>query len=331
MATYRKVGKRWQAVIRKRGYSPQSKTFSQKTDAKAWATTLESEMDRGHFQDRSKADRMTLDEGLGKYLKEVTPRKKGAKQEQVRIAYWRSHKLSKTSISRVAPKDLAEWRDEMLEAGKSPSTINNSLNLLSHFFNHARKEWSMPVSNPVEGIWRPKQRQGRKRRLGDDETALLDAAKEIDPLLPQAIEFAIETGMRRGEIIGMRKDHIRESFVHIPEAKNDEGRDVPLSPRAKSILESLPSRIDGKIWPWRSADTLTHRFTEAVQQAGIEDLHFHDLRHEATTRLAKIYPVHELARITGHKTLGMLMRYYHPTADELAEKMCQPSSVVPSQ
>ena len=281
-------------------------------------------MERGEFTDRSEADRSLFKDLLEKYSKEVTPRKKGAAQELTRIRYWKRHRLGKCAVSKLRPSDFGSWRDAEIKAGKAASTVRNGLILVSHFFNHCRKEWGLPVKNPISDIWMPKLPPGRDRRLIDDEEArLLTAASGIDPTLPHVIRFALETAMRRGEIVLMRREHIRKTYVHIPDTKNTDKRDVPLSRIAREVLETIPAKqLDGQVWPW-SADQVTRLFAEAVTKAGVVDLTFHDLRHEATSRLARIYPVHELARITGHKTLQMILRYYHPTADELAERLAR--------
>jgi integrase len=173
-------------------------------------------------------------------------------------------------------------------------------------------------------------------------------------LLPAVIGLAIETAMRRSEIISLRWEHIdlKRRVAHLPATKNGSARDVPLSSRAVAILQklkgvSLRPDLDGnteeteasdlgRVFAIRS-DAVTRAFERAVTRARktylteaisagqnpdgrfLTDLRFHDLRHEATTRLASIFPMHELAKITGHKDPRMLMRYYHPKAEDLAK------------
>lgn len=330
MATIRKHRNKFQAIVRRKGFPPQSKSFTRRADAVAWASITESEMERSEFVDRSEADRMTFKDALEKYQDSVTPRKKGAKQERVRISYWKNHRLARCALSKIRPKDFADWRDIEIRAGKAASTVNNHLILISHLFNHARKEWGIPVRNPIEDIWRPKLPKGRDRRLKDgEESLLLSEASKVHALLPSLILFAIETGMRRVEIATMKRDLVVGNTVSLLDTKNGDKREVPLSKTAKAILASLPKCIDGRVWPFYP-DMISHMFAKTVREADIKDLRFHDLRHEATSRLARIYPIHELARITGHKTLTMLLRYYHPTGDELAERLARSELSAPA-
>jgi integrase len=86
-------------------------------------------------------------------------------------------------------------------------------------------------------------------------------------------------------------------------------------------LDSIPVSISGRVFPI-TADSLKMCFVRACGRAGIEDFHFHDLRHEATSRLAEKLPnLIELASVTGHKDLKMLRRYYHPRVQDLAAKL----------
>lgn len=312
-----------QAIVRKKAGPNQSKVFTRRADAVVWASIVESEIERGEFIDRSEADRKTLHDALADYRDEVSIRKRGKKQELVRIAAWQKHKLAKIPLGKLKAKDFAKWRDEQVEAGRSPSTINIGFSLISHLYKHARKEWGIPVQNPITDLWRPKKRKHRERRYREgEEVTLLRAAATVDALLPAAIIVLTETAMRREELAGMQKANLYLSLrvLHVPEAKNDNPRDIPLSMRAIESLSSLPSRIDGRVWPW-SAEQLSRLFKKARKLAGMDDFQLRDLRHEATSRLAIIYSAHELARIRGDKTLNMLMTYYHPTVAELAAKL----------
>jgi len=313
----------YQAIIRRQGVPPQSKSFKRRADAVAWAHIIESEIDRGEFVDRTEAERTLFADALKKYEHEVTPRKKGAKQEGERLRYWQRHRLAKYALSKLRPSDFGDWRDDELRAGKSPNTVRNHLTILSHFFNHARREWGIPIRNPIADLWRPKPRRRTRRYKADEETRLHAAAPAIHPLLLAAIVVLTESAMRRSELVGMTRDHLNlgNRTYFLPDPKNSEPRHVPLSTAALRAIESLPRRLDGRIWPWEKPGSLSHLFRDACKLAGIDDFHLHDLRHEATSRLARVYSVHELAKVRGDKTLNELMTYYHPTGDELAARL----------
>nr|WP_226832489.1 site-specific integrase [Acidithiobacillus sulfurivorans] len=173
------------------------------------------------------------------------------------------------------------------------------------------------LRNPVLSVRKPSPGKARDRRLSPiEEKKLLG---ECTPSLKAIILFALETGMRRGEIRKMLwKDvDLNKCTAQLFDTKNGEDRTIPLSSRAVNVLKSLPRNINGKVFP--GAD-ISHTFAAACKRAGIEDLRFHDLRHEATSRLFEknLNPM-QVAAITGHKTLQMLKRYTHLRAEDLAK------------
>ena len=327
MATIEKRGKsQWRAKVRRRGYPSQSATFDTKGAADMWARQTESEMDTGGFVSRLEAERTILAEALDRYEREVTPTKKGWKQEGYRVAYWRNHPLGARSLATIRPADLAEWRDGRLKEGYSPITVRNDLNLISHVFTIATKEWGMEgLTNPVAQIRKPTMPQGRDRRLEDgEEDRLMDACRRSrSPWLTPIVVTALETGMRLGEIVSLRWSYVDLSsrVARLTDTKNGTRRDVPLSSRAVSTLEALPRSLDGQVYPI-GAEAVKSAYHAAVERAEIDDLRFHDLRHEATSRFfEKGLDMMEVAAITGHKTLAMLKRYTHLRATDIARKL----------
>ena len=325
MATIRKRGPyQWQAQIRKAGYPQQSKTFESRAEAEAWARALESEMDRGVFVSRAQAEQTTLGEALERYLREVTPTKKGAQHEERKIRRWQARDLARRPLASIRGADLAEFRDQRLAEGRSPSTVIHDLNVISHLFTVATKDWGMEsLRNPVSYIRKPKRSQGRDRRLkGDEENRLLEAA---DSPYREVIALAIETAMRAGELRTLKWSNIdlEKRTAMLPDTKNGERRLVPLSSRAVEVLEGLAAQATGDdLFPDMSTANLSYRFRTLCRQQGVAGLRFHDLRHEATSRLFELglNPM-EVAAITGHKTLAMLKRYTHLRAEDLAAKL----------
>ena len=227
--------------------------------------------------------------------------------------------------------------------GVGPKTIVTHLALLRHLFNIARREWGMEsLGNPVEMVRKPKLPQGRTRRLVDDEEVrLLKAAVSYGGEIQHLIPWAVKTAMRRGEIAAMRWEHLdkKARVLLIPETKTGTPRRVPLSSSALQILDDLPRQIDGRVWSLRP-DSISQAFERVVdaaraayeqesKKAGrkpdehlLKDFRFHDLRHEATSRLFEkgLNPM-EVAAITGHKTLQMLKRYTHLRAEDLVGRL----------
>ena len=319
-------GKRvWQALVRRRGYPQQTRTFDTKAKAEDWASVLESEMARGVFVSRAEAENTTLREALDRYQREIVPGKKNADREGRRVKGLQARTLARRSMASIQGKDIAAFMQQRQAEGAGPNTVRLDLALLSHLFNVARAEWGMAsLANPVEMVRKPKLPGGRTRRLVDDELPRLLAAAhvyggEIGPL----ITWAIETAMRRGEIAAMRWDHLdrKARVLLIPETKNGTPRRVPLSTVALGVLDGLPRRIDGRVWGMRP-DSISQAFERVCKAAGIEGLTFHDLRHEATSRLFEkgLNPM-EVAAITGHKTLQMLKRYTHLRAEDLVGRL----------
>ena len=155
--------------------------------------------------------------------------------------------------------------------------------------------------------------------MGEEEKLLKSALPKLRPL----IVLALETAMRLGELIDLRWENINlaRRTAHLPETKNNTARTVPLSSIAVAEFRSLPRHLDGQIFAY-SANAASIAFSDLVKKQEIENLRFHDLRHEATSRLFEkgLNPM-EVASVTGHKTLQMLKRYTHLRAEDLAKKL----------
>jgi len=338
--TIRKRGDyQYQAIVRRNGYPKQSKTFLTNREAETWAATVESEMLRGIFIDRSLAERTTLGELIDRYLIEVTPTKRGAatSSEPSRARVLKRDQISRYKVAALSGKVLAEFRDRRLLT-VSGSTVNRDLNMISHILSTARKEWGVHCDNPVAYIRRPREAKARERRLQPGEIEKLMAALDVcgrnpdgtftegmhNPWVKPVVQVAIETAMRRGEILSLRWEDVdlAKRTAHLRATKNGDSRTVPLSSAAIAVLTGLPRSIDGRVFP-TTPEALKKGFTRACDRAGIDGLRFHDLRHEATSRLFErgVFDMMEVATITGHKTLSMLRRYTHLRAENLARKL----------
>lgn len=319
----KRAPKQWQAKIRRAGYPSKTATFETKKEAEAWARDIERDMDKGVYINTSEAESITLRKVLNRYLLEITPTKKGAKNEAYRVNAWLNHPLANRPLINIRGVDMAEYRDQRLKDGMSPSTIRNDINVISHVFNIARKEWGIEgITNPVEHVRMPKQDKGRNRRItAQEEKDLIDTAETP---FEEIIVLAIETGMRRGELMTITWGMVdlENRVVHLEDTKNGERRSVPLSTKAITTLEKFTDNKTGFVFEGVPVSSITKVFKVICDDLEIKDLRFHDLRHEATSRFfEKGFNTMEVSSITGHKTLHMLKRYTHLKAEDLAKRM----------
>jgi integrase len=321
MANLRKRSNGWQAQIRKKGLPSITKTFTRKKDALTWASTIESEIDRGVYVDRSIAERAILNDILDRYRTDILPSLRSQKSEQSRLQHLRSH-FGLFSLAQIKSSDLAEYRDMRLTL-VGPQSVKHELGLLRRVLNIAHVEWGYTLPHGIPAVSLPKLPHGRERRLqGDEEDVLLNQLKQT-PIVQNIVCIAIETAMRRSEILNIEREHINieQRLLAIPVTKTDTPRTIPLSSRALESINQLMSLLAGTDPRFR-ADSVTQSFSRACKRADIINLHFHDLRHEATSRLfEKGLNVMEVALITGHKSLSMLHRYTHLKPESIVNKL----------
>jgi len=266
----------------------------------------------------------TLGALLAHYSAEISIKKRGRVEEISRSAKMRRHKIFALPLGKLKPFHIAQYRDERLQE-VSTTTAKKELQLISHALDIGRREWGLNIKNVAADVAKPKEPKGRERRLEEDEEHLLlgvlSASENhwIKPLM----EFAIETGMRRGELLKLRWEDVNlgRKTALIKETKNGDSRKIPLSVAAIRTLSGLPRHLGGNVFPV-TPNALRGVWRRAVKKVGIDNLRFHDLRHEATSRFfEKGLNVMEVAAITGHKDLRMLQRYTHLRAEDLAKKL----------
>jgi len=323
MATIRQRGTTWQAIVKRKGYPTQSKTFDLKRDAERWARHQERLLDAGQWADLSEVQQTTLRELLNRYEKEVTPKKRGSSIEAIRIAVIKRSKLVEYAIGSINGRMIAEYRDKRLEA-VSGSTVHRELALLSHLFNVAARDWGFALNtNPVSQVRKPTPNKARDRVLNDTQRqALIAACAQCQsPWIKPVVVFALETAARRGEILALTwRDVDLERKIAKVSGKTG-NRTIPLSPACVSMLTSLPRSLEGHVFPV-TIETLKQAYARAVSRSGIQDFTFHDLRHDALTRLARLgLNILELRSISGHTTANMLQRYVSIDAGDLAKKL----------
>jgi integrase len=327
MATIRKKGDlQWHVQVRKKGHPTQTRTFTTRADAQRWGKETEIAIERGLFFDRTVAERTTLSSLIERYRKDVLPEKSGKHLapalRQLDAAF------GQYAVSSITSEMIATHRNDRLKT-VSASTIRKEINLLSKLFDLAGKEWGIPIAaNPCAMVSLPAEPKGRDRRLEEGEEArLIEACEgsESAPELVAIVQVALETGARLGELLKLRWQDVNlaKHTAKLLDTKNGEDRIIPLSSKAIGTLKSLPRHIHGRVfWRWSASDSFNKTWARACKRAGVNDLRFHDLRHEAVSRLFEkgLNPM-EAASVSGHKTLAMLKRYTHLRAEDLAKKL----------
>lgn len=349
---------KWRARVRRRGFPTQTRSFLRRADAVGWGRKTESEQERGVWRALGDAESMTLGAAIDRYEKEETSQHDGSAAEKSHISIIRDEPLMRRSLASIDRDAAKALRDSWVTKEYAVATINRRLTILHAVYATAARSWKMRgLENPFAGL----KLQGaneRTRRVSEKEFAAVIAASDSAELVAMA-RVAVETAIRRGELCKLepamlafrqhgKKQHI--GAAHLPGmminkdgkprrfTKNGKPRDVPLSPRACGILRARPHRKDGRVFGL-VPHSVTQAWDRAVRRARasyvaeceskgkkpdpdfLVDLNFHDLRHEATSRLAKKFGLHELMKITGHSDAKMLLRYYHPDATEFAKRL----------
>lgn len=274
-----------------------------------------------------------MKEALDTYRAKVSILKKGYQQERYRIEQINRSFLADMVVREVTSVDIATYRDQRLQdlnpkthKPLSPATVRLEMSLLSNFFDIARIEWGYCDDNPVKKVRKPKPPPGRDRRLTPREDRLIMryAHGYGNPELYSIVVLALETAMRQGEILGLTWEHVnlKSRVAHLPATKNGSKRDVPLSIKARDALVRLGVKTSGRIFAY-TKEGLKSTWRFMMIKLKIEDLHFHDLRHEACSRFFELgtLDVMEVAAISGHKSLAMLKRYTHLKAQRLVRKL----------
>jgi len=338
MAKPIKRGDKWFVQVYKNG-KRRSASFETKTKANAWAIATEldliKELDNAHHN-------KTVADLLEKYKESVSIKKAGFKSECIRIDRLLRDPIANILLADFSKKHVAEWRDRRLDAkvlrnGRlqniTGSTVNREWCILSHAFKIAINEWEWIDVNPFLSVEKPANSPHRDRLITENEIEKLCHVmgyKNNIPLLTftsraaAAFLFAIETAMRSQEICNLKWSDVKGNVATIRKSKTNAGiRQTPLSHRAIEIIKQLEKSTSKEDCIFNiTPPQIDALFRNAKRKAMIDNLHFHDSRHEAVTRLAGVYEnVVELARSIGHADLSQLMVYYNQSAENLAKKL----------
>ena len=344
----------WKAVIRKKGWPTVAKTFRLRRDAADWGRHAEDGMVQGTYLHRSAAGKVLFAEVIDRYLREVTTTKRPRTQRTDRHrAVLLRECFGTYSLAAITPDLIADYRDRRLASRSrsdrhrqldpppflSPATVRLELILLNHVLATAMREWRLDLPrNPIACVRMPRTSEPRTRRLhpGEERRLTTALAKHANPMLGLIFRLALETGMRAGEIRTLRMSQVdlNARVILLTDTKNRSTRTVPLSRRATETLciaMSTASRPSGCDYVFHAQPRPSHRCGCYMFQndwyilrnaLGMRDLRFHDLRHEAISRLVEAgLSDLEVAAISGHKAMQMLKRYTHLRAQGLVMKL----------
>jgi len=234
MASIRSRNGKWQARVIRNGQSPLARTFFTKQDAERWARQTETLIDKGSFIDPGLAERTTFKEIIERYIVEVTHLSRSHKEDSYRLKAISRHPIAKLNMASLSPSQVAKYRDERLKLVSAGAVIRE-LSYFSSIINHARREWGINTVNPIPLVKKPPSPQGRSRILNEDEltrlfAALVPRVKSANVWVLPLFKFALETAMRRGEMLDLRWEHINfeKRIAFVPVTKNGESRLVPL-------------------------------------------------------------------------------------------------------
>jgi integrase len=323
MATFRRRGNKWHVQVRRRGALAATKSFASKLDAQIWARDLERQIDLGETELAVRRKGCaSLGEVLSRYLESVVPYKRGKESERFRIEALKRTWLAHQPLSDLSAGVLARYRDERLKVVSS-GTVRREFVILRHCLKVASTEWGMPIPRSVQQLRNPKDGPPRERRLTTHEEFLLfsGAKSARNKQFSSLIRLALETAMRRGELLSLNWDDINleRRTITLRSTKNGQPRTIPISRTAQLVLEHLKLHSSGSASVFQlSPNAVRLSWSRLVRRVGLKNLHFHDLRHEAISRLFEAgLNSPEVALISGHKDPRMLFRYAHPMKERI--------------
>lgn len=327
MASIGRYGRGYRAQVYVNGRRA-SKAFRTQREASAWAVAKEQELERPAAETR------TLRQLIEHYVETVMPAKRGSAHEisQAKAFLRDFPDLVGKKLSDLDAPDFAAWRDARLKT-VSDATVLRNLNWLRHAFRVAREEWRWMERNPLQGLRIPRNPAPRTRRVSPAEVRALcrildyragKAPQTKSQEVALAFMVGIRSGMRAGEILGLGSPNLDlrrrvASVAHKTQHLTGRPRDVPLTHHAVRLLRPVADR---EACFTISSAVLDSLFRKARDRLLIKDLHFHDSRAEALTRLARKVDVMTLAKISGHKDLRILQNaYFRETAEQIAARL----------
>lgn len=321
-------------MIRRKGHLPISKSFPKKALAEQWTREKESEIDAGRYRDTRLAEKTPLSVLLTRYTNEITPNREVTSHvpEKSRLKTLAGYFGDYTAAGATSEHVVAYVRQRLVSV--SSDSVRKELQLLSDLFDCARAMWAIPALNPVSDARRiirklrlldPVNRRTRRLQPGEYDK-IKNAPRKRSTVINKLALFAVETGLRRGELVRARREFIRGNLMDVPKSKTDwktgkRGRVIPLSRLAMEIAKSLPTRLDGYLFGLKPR-SVTQAFQRLCVSVQIEDLHLHDLRHEAISRWFEMgFSIPEVATMSGHADWRSLKIYTQIDPLHLAKRL----------
>ena len=320
MSSVRKRGKTWTAQVRITGWRSFTKTFNKKSDAIVWSKILEDQLKSVPLPDNN-IDNLKLKDLLKRYSKEISPKLKGFEREVYKINLINHSWLGEIPVINLNKHHISQYRDDRLKEVKS-GTVRSDLMLIKRVIKTSISQWGYGLpNNPMDSVVMPSPHKPRSRRVSEEELELLlqYAKSNRNIYIALIIEFAIETGMRRSEILKLKWENIDNGIAFLYETKNGEDRHIPLTRHAQRILNKV-IKVSDYVFPI-TADCLKSAWNRIKTKSGVKDLRFHDLRHESVSRFFEMgLSIPEVALISGHKDVRQLFRYTHLKPEYLKER-----------
>jgi integrase len=317
MASFRKTKNGYEVRIKAKGLS-RSKTVSTRQEGRIWAAKAYQDL----LLSSSDIQKIpTLLELIERYEKEVCPRHKGCRQEVARLGLLAQETFVHNCADQVTTDIVRSYKDRLIKSGNSNATINLKLSLLSAIYKTAYLDWNYALKNPIEGVRRPPQGQGRYRRLSDSERLQIESYlnARVTVSFASFIRFALSTGMRKSEILSLAWDDINldRRLITLKDSKNSRPRWIPIDESAMRVLLTQQCLNTSKPFPL-TLSAVDSAWKRMVRRLELNDLRLHDLRHEALSRWAERLngDPYKLCLISGHRTLQMTHRYVNPVQSE---------------
>lgn len=327
-------GVSYRAKVRLKGYPAVEQSFPSRKEAIRWAHATEQALKSGLSVGPTVASVHTVADLIDRYVREVIPQKPAnARNQLAQLKWWRAE-IGQLNLTQLTPAVIAEAREKLLASTvrrqrvdaplrrKSPATVRRYLAVLSHACTMALQDWQWLNDNPVRKVRKPPESRGRERILtGEEREQLLQACQASkNPYLYTAAVLALSTGMRRGEILALKRtdvDLVKKRLL-LRKTKNGDRRGVPLAGLALHLMTErvVATKGDGDLlFPGGARGKpldISKAWKTARKSAGLSDFRFHDLRHCAASALLDSgATLPQLAEVLGHRTLQMVKRYTH--------------------